>query len=34
LLNGKEVGKVLAAPENLKELAVGFMLSEGWLRED
>jgi len=34
LLNGKEVGKLLAAPENLKELAVGFMLSEGWLRED
>lgn len=33
-LNGKEVVTLLATPENLKELAVGFMLSEGWLRED
>jgi FdhD protein len=33
-LNGKEVVTLLATPENLKELAVGFLLSEGWLRED
>jgi len=33
-LNGKEVVTLLATPGNLKELAVGFMLSEGWLRED
>ena len=32
-LNGKEVVTLLATPENLKELAVGFLLSEGWLRE-
>lgn len=33
-LNDQEVVTLLATPENLKELAVGFMLSEGWLRED
>ncbi len=33
-LNEKEVVTLLATPKNLKELAVGFMLSEGWLRED
>jgi len=33
-LNEKEVVTLLATPENLKELAVGFMLSEGWLQED
>ena len=33
-LNGREVVTLLATPENLKELAVGFMLSEGWLREN
>jgi len=33
-LNNKEVITLLATPENLKELAVGFLLSEGWLRED
>ncbi len=33
-LNGKEIITLLATPENLKELAVGFLLSEGWLRED
>lgn len=33
-LNDKEVVTLLATPENLKELAVGFMLSEGWLKED
>ncbi len=32
--NDQEVVTLLATPENLKELAVGFMLSEGWLRED
>ncbi len=32
-LNEKEVVTLLATPENLKALAVGFMLSEGWLRE-
>jgi len=33
-LNDQEVVTLLVTPENLKELAVGFMLSEGWLRED
>jgi len=33
-LNGKEFGALLATPENLKQLASGFMLSAGWLRED
>lgn len=33
-LNDREVVTLLATPENLKDLAVGFMLSEGWLRED
>lgn len=33
-LNDKEIITLLATPENLKELAVGFLLSEGWLRED
>ncbi len=33
-LNNKEIITLLATPENLKELAVGFLLSEGWLRED
>ena len=33
-LNDQEVVTLLATPENLKELAVGFMLSEGWLRQD
>ena len=33
-LNDQEVVTLLATPENLKELAVGFMLSEGWLKED
>jgi len=33
-LNDKEVVTLLATPENLKELAVGFMLSEGWLQEN
>ncbi|MCX8011574.1 MAG: formate dehydrogenase accessory sulfurtransferase FdhD, partial [Desulfobacterota bacterium] len=33
-LNGKEIITLLATPENLKELAIGFLLSEGWLRED
>jgi FdhD protein len=33
-LNDQEVVTLLATPENLKELAVGFMLSEGWIRED
>ncbi len=33
-LNDQEVVTLLATPENLRELAVGFMLSEGWLRED
>jgi FdhD protein len=33
-LNEKEVVTLLATPENLRELAVGFMLSEGWLREN
>src|SRR5512143_3097994 len=33
-LNDQEIVTLLATPENLKELAVGFMLSEGWLRED
>jgi len=32
--NGKEVVTLLATPDNLKELAVGFLLSEGWLQED
>lgn len=33
-LNDKEVVTLLATPENLKELAIGFLLSEGWLRGD
>jgi FdhD protein len=33
-LNDQEVVTLLATPENLRELAVGFMLSEGWLREN
>lgn len=33
-LNDREIVTLLATPENLKELAVGFMLSEGWLQED
>lgn len=33
-LNGKEIITLLATPENLKELAIGFLLAEGWLRED
>ena len=33
-LNDREIVTLLATPENVKELAVGFMLSEGWLRED
>ena len=33
-LNDREVVTLLATPENLGELAVGFMLSEGWLREN
>jgi len=33
-LNDREVVTLLATPKNLKELAVGFMLSEGWLQED
>ena len=33
-LNDTEVVTLLATPKNLRELAVGFMLSEGWLRED
>lgn len=33
-LNEQEIITLLATPENLKELAVGFLLSEGWLRED
>jgi FdhD protein len=33
-LNDLEVVTLLATPENLKELAVGFMLSEGLLREN
>lgn len=33
-LNDKEIITLLATPEYLKELAVGFLLTEGWLRED
>jgi len=33
-LNDREVVTLLATPENLEELAVGFMLSEGWLQEN
>lgn len=33
-LNNKEAVTLLATPENLKELAVEFMLSEGWLQEN
>jgi len=33
-LNDQEVVTLLDTPENLRELAAGFMLSEGWLRED
>lgn len=33
-MNDREIITLLATPENLKELAVGFLLSEGWLRED
>jgi FdhD protein len=32
-LNDQEVVTLLATPGNLAELAVGFMLSEGWLKE-
>lgn len=34
ILNGKEVVTLLATPENLRELAIGFLLSEGWLHEN
>lgn len=33
-LNDREVVTLLATPENLEELAVGFMLSEDWLQEN
>jgi formate dehydrogenase assembly factor FdhD len=33
-LNDQEGVTLLATPENLKEFAVGFMLSSGWLRQD
>jgi FdhD protein len=33
-LNGQEVVTLLATPEKLAELAVGFMLVEGWLKEN
>ncbi len=33
-LNDREIVTLLATPKNLKELAVGFMLSEGWLQEN
>lgn len=33
-LNDQEVVTLLVTPQNLKELAVGFMLSEGWLKEN
>jgi FdhD protein len=32
-LNDQEVVTLLATPVNLKELAVGFLLSEGWLQQ-
>ena len=33
-LNDQEAVTRLTTPENLKGLVVGFMLAEGWLKED